>query len=153
MHKFKVSCNTGSSYRSPWPVFRIRISVYKSFSKHLRNINRMTVFQKSKCNTLKVILSFSTLNSTSIPPTSKSLFISNLVPVNIPPSPPAHLARPPAGWFITSLSFKHQIIPKLRNIKIELTYVEEDRDMVDLNKEHILVLSRIISKLEQLYQT
>ena len=57
-----------------------------------------------------------------------------------------------AGSF-NSIIFNQQIIPKLRNIKIELTYVEEVRDMIDLKHEHIVALSRIIGKLEQLYKT
>ena len=52
---------------------------------------------------------------------------------------------------MSSLILKQKIIAILRNITIELTYVEEYRDMVDLNTEHIAVLSRIIGKLEQLY--
>ena len=46
-----------------------------------------------------------------------------------------------------------QIVPKLRNIKIELEYVEEYRDMIDLKCEHIRSLMNIISKLQQVYPT
>ena len=69
--------------------------------------------------------------------------------MDIPPCPLSHSATPLSSSF-TSVIVKQEIIPKLRNIKIELTYVEEVRDMIDLKYEHIVALSRIIVKLEQL---
>ena len=96
------------------------------------------------------MLSIINQNSISIPPTRKLLTISKLGSVDLPPAPHSQFKAPTTPSF-SSLILKQEILPKLRNITIELTYVEEYRDMVDLNTEHIAVLSRIISKLEQLY--
>ena len=126
-----------------------RSSAYRSISKQLRNMKRMTVFLKSKTNSPKLMLSILNQNSISIPPTRKLLTISRLGPVDIPPAPQSQSPTTPS---FSSLILKQEILPKLRNITIELTYVEECRDMVDLNTKHVSVLSRIISKLEQFYQ-
>ena len=79
-----------------------------------------------------------------------SLTFSQQTRIDISPS--HHNSQVPQNNF-TSLIINQQVIPKLRNIKIELEYVTEFRDMIDLKREHIVVLSRILTKLQQLFPT
>ena len=75
----------------------------------------------------------------------------NLVKIDIPP-----IVKPPSfSSLVTPPEVLIQaFIPKLRNMKIEieftLTEVCDYRDIVDLNHEHIRVLSYVISQIERL---
>ena len=107
--------------------------------------------QRSPCNVLRDLRRMSKYNEKKREQNFPALSKHNLVKIDIPP-----IVKPPSfSSLVTPPEVLIQaFIPKLRNMKIEieftLTEVCDYRDIVDLNHEHIRVLSYVISQIERL---